>query len=289
MSDLNEESGYTDQGRKVAGHWSNLAVTYAGALKSLEAKGIAADEVKVEDLHALDMIHMGGLAATDILAKFAGVTSASRVLDVGCGVGGPARRVASKFGASVWGVELSETLYQTAVKFTELVALQNQVKFKQGSALSLPFGDDMFDILIMQHVAMQISEKNQLFKELSRVMTQGGRLAMHEIFAGEGDLYYPLPWATEPSMSALEPFPECSERLSAIGFNVGEFVDHSEDGRKFHEVTIEKFDAALNQNKGAQGLSTEAIRARRAASVAMEKNLRTGSLRVGMMVARKGK
>lgn len=297
MSESREGSGLTssgirrltDQGRKVADHWSRLAVTYEGALQSLEEKGIAADAVKVEDLHALDMIHMGGLAATDSLAFMAGIDSGHRVLDVGCGVGGPARRVASKLGAAVWGLELSETLYQTAVKFTDLVGLQKRVQFRQGSALSLPFGDGEFNVVMMQHVAMQISEKDQLFGELTRVVKPGGCLAMHELFAGEGEIYYPLAWASEPSMSALEPFSECSARLSRAGFGVGKFVDHSEDGRTFHEANIEAYNTALSRNEGVQGLSTEVVEARLLASVAMEKNLRTGSLKVGMVVSRKSR
>ncbi len=289
MSESSQGSGVTNQGRRVADHWSRLAVTYEGALQFLEKKGVAADAIKVEDLHELDMIHMGGVAATDTLASMAGIATGHRVLDVGSGVGGPARRMANKHGAEVWGMELSETLYQTAVKLTKLVGLDRQVRFKQGSALVLPFCDGEFDAVIMQHVAMQISEKDQLFGELTRVVKPGGCLAMHELFAGEGELHYPLAWATEPSMSALEQFSECSERLSRAGFAINEFVDHSEDGRKGHEAKIEAFNVALSRDEGTQGLSTEVIEARLRASVAMERNLRTGSLRVGMVVSRKGK
>jgi len=110
---------------------------------------------------------------------------------------------------------------------------------------------------------------------------------MHELFAGKGELHYPLAWASEPSMSALETISECSARLSRAGFDVGEFVDHSEDGRKFHEVNIEAYKAALSRNEGAQGLSTEVVKARLSAAEAMERNLRTGSLKVGMVVSRK--
>jgi hypothetical protein len=91
MSESNDGSGVTAQGRRVADHWSKLAITYEGALRTLEQQGIAVDKVEVEDLHALDMIHMGGLAATDALATMAGIAGGHLVLDVGCGVGGPAR------------------------------------------------------------------------------------------------------------------------------------------------------------------------------------------------------
>jgi hypothetical protein len=76
---------------------------------------------------------------------------------------------------------------------------------------------------------------------------------------------------------------------SRAGFDVGEFVDHSEDGRKFHAASIEAYNTALSSNKGSQGLSTEVVEARLLASVAMERNLRTGSLKVGMVVSRKSR
>ena len=287
MSDSGQTTKFTDQGRQVADHWSRLAVTYEGALQSLEKRGIAATAVKPEDLHGLDMIHMGGVAATDELADMASVRAGDRVLDVGSGVGGPARRMANKYGADLWGVELSETLCETAIKLTELVGLEGQVHFKHGSALNLPFDDDEFDAVTMQHVAMQISEKKQLFSELTRVVKPGGCLALHELFAGEGELHYPLAWAIEPSMSALESISECSERLSKSAFFAGGFIDHSEDGWKFHETNIEAYNSAFSRNEGTQGLSTEVVEARLRASVAMERNLRTGSLKIGMLVSRK--
>ena len=277
----------TEQGRKVAEHWSRLAVTFEGALRSLEDRGIAPGQARAEDLHAVDMIHMGGLAATDALALMAGITPGLCVLDIGSGVGGPARRIANQFGASVSGIELSEVLHDTAVRLTRLVGLAQDVRLVQGSALALPFPDGGFDVAMMQHVAMQISEKAQLFAEAARVVKPGGCLALHELFAGEGALHYPLPWATEPAMSALETLPTCIERLSRLGFEVGEFVDQSGEGRRFHLANIAAYDRALASGAGALGLAKDATEVRRAASLAMERNLGSGSIRVGMIVARK--
>lgn len=277
----------TDQGRKVADHWSRLAITYEGALKWLESNGIAPDKAGADDLHSIDMIHMGGLAATDALAVMAGIAAGQRVLDVGSGVGGPARRIASRFGASVCGIELSGTLHETSAQLTNLVGLTAKVQLVNGSALSLPFDDGEFDAVVMQHVAMQISEKDELFGELARVVKPGGCLALHELFAGEGELHYPLPWATEPSMSALEMLPACVDRLSRLGFDVGNFIDRSDEGRRFHLANIDAYDGALAENQGAHGLPRVVVEARRAASVAMERNLGFGAIRVGMIVVRK--
>ncbi|MGK7870428.1 class I SAM-dependent methyltransferase [Falsiroseomonas sp. E2-1-a20] len=280
----------TEQGRRVATHWSRLAVTPEGARRALEARGIDPAAARPEDLHAVDMIHMGGLTATDTLAELAGIGPGQLVLDAGSGVGGPARRLASRFGARVTGVELSETLHRTAIDLTRLVGLEEKVRLLQGSILSLPFDDASFDAVILQHVAMQISEKGRLFSELARVIRPGGCLALHEIFAGSpssgpGELHYPLPWATDPGMSALETLPECRSRLAALGLAPGDFLDQSEAGRRFHAASIAAYDRA--EGPGSLGLSAQAMQARRAASVATERNLAEGLLRVGMMVARR--
>lgn len=277
--------GLTAQGKKVADHWSSLAVTYEGAIAALEKSNIDLACVTADNLHSMDMLHMGGLTATDELARLAGLREGHRVLDVGCGLGGPARRFANKFGAIVIGIELSRRLFETAQALTNLVKLEDKVEICHASALSLPFENSTFDVVSMQHVAMQISEKDLLFGELARVLLSGGRLAMHEIFSGLGQLHYPLAWATEPSMSALEPLSDCVKRLSRLGFKVADFVDRSEESCRYHKKSIEHFDAALAENGGVQGLPLEVVQKRRAASIAMEKNLRTGSLKVGMLIA----
>ncbi|MCB1481187.1 MAG: methyltransferase domain-containing protein [Rhodobiaceae bacterium] len=275
----------TEQGRKVAAHWSGLAITYEGAVEVLRAAGIDPAAARAEDLHAIDMIHMGGLAATDALAQQAGISPGERVLDVGAGVGGSSRRFADRYGAIVTSVELSETLARTAERLNELVGLSSKVTVMNASALSLPVESANFDVVVMQHVAMQIAEKDQLFGELSRALAPGGRLALHEIFSGEGELRWPLAWATDPSMSALEPLESAMARLRGLGLSPGEFVDESELGQHFHLNVIERWGPAADANKTASGLAPEVLKKRVAASRAMEHNLRVGSLRVGRLVA----
>jgi SAM-dependent methyltransferase len=281
------DDAVTAQGRKVAAHWSRLAVTYEGAFTALAEAGIDVKAVRPEDLHALDMIHMGGLSATDALAEQAAITPGLRVLDVGAGVGGPARRFADRYGATVTAVELSKTLADTAERLTRLVGLSAKVKVVNASALALPVEDASHDVVVMQHVAMQIAEKERLFGELARVLAPGGRLALHEIFAGDGELQWPLAWATEPSMSALEPLDAAISRLNGLGLATGPFVDESESGRRFHEDIIDRWGSAADAGQSADGLSPEVLKQRVAASRAMEHNLRVGSLKVGRLIATK--
>jgi ubiquinone/menaquinone biosynthesis C-methylase UbiE len=281
-------AGTTPQGQMVAAHWARLSLTVDGAMQTLQAQGIAPEQATADDLHAMDMNHMGGLAATDALAEMAHLQPGQQVLDVGAGVGGPARRMAHKYGAHVWGVELSEAVYQTAVALTALVGLHDQVQFAQGSALALPFADGTFDVVVMQHVAMQIAEKDQIFGECVRVLKPGGGLALHEIFAGAGGTpHFPLTWATDPAMSSLETRDAYAARLAHLGLAVGPFMDQSEEGRRFHEANIQTWRQALAQQRGAKGLSVDVTEARLRTSVSMERNLREGRLQVGMVVCHK--
>jgi ubiquinone/menaquinone biosynthesis C-methylase UbiE len=278
----------TPQGQKVAAHWATLSLTLEGALQTLRAKGIDPKDATADDLHAVDMLHMGGLAATDKLSEMAGLKPGQRVLDIGAGVGGPARRMARKYGARVRGLELSGSIHETAVALTALVRLQEQVQFAQGSALALPFEDGSFDVVVMQHVAMQIAEKDALFRECTRVLGSGGALALHEIFSGDGGApQFPLAWATDESMSSLESLDACTARLAQLGLAAGQFVDQSEAGRQYHAANMEKFRQALAQEQGAEGRSTEATATRLKTATSMERNLREKRLRVGMVVYRK--
>jgi ubiquinone/menaquinone biosynthesis C-methylase UbiE len=257
-------------------------------MQALQAAGIAPEQATAADLHRMDMNHMGGLAATDALANMAKLVPGQTVLDVGAGVGGPARRMASTYGVSVWGVELSEAVCQTAVALTALVGLHDQVQFTPGSALALPFEDEAFDVVVMQHVAMQIAEKDQLFGECVRVLKGDGVLALHEIFAGEGGPpHFPLAWATDPAMSSLETFAACAARLAHLGVQVGPFVDRSAEGRQHHEANIQAMRQALTQQAGVQGRSVEVTDVMLQTSTSMERNLREGRLQVGMVVGRK--
>jgi SAM-dependent methyltransferase len=280
--------GSTPQGERVAAHWSRLSLTVDGAMQALRSRGIAIEHATADDLHGLDMLHMGGLAATDALAEMAALQPGQHVLDVGAGVGGPARRMAHKHGARLWGVELSKSVCQTAVALTALVRLQDQVQFKQGSGLALPFADGAFDVVVMQHVAMQIAEKERLFGECVRVLKDGGVLALHEIFAGEGGPpFFPLAWATDPAMSSLETLDECSTRLARMGLRPGAFRDTSAEGQQYHLANMKAMQQALAQEEGTHGRSVDVTRMRLQTATSMERNLRERRLQVAMVVYRR--
>src|SRR5882757_9270272 len=140
-----------------------------------------------QQLGALDQFHTRGLAATAELAKLAGITADMSVLDVGSGVGGPARFLAATYGCRVAGVDLSEPFVDAARYLTGRTGQNGQVSFETASALELPFDDGHFDFVLLQHVAMNISDRAQLYREIRRVLKSGGKFASFDVVLNGGD------------------------------------------------------------------------------------------------------
>jgi sarcosine/dimethylglycine N-methyltransferase len=154
-------------------------------------------------LGALDQFHTRGLAATAELAKLAGITADMSVLDVGSGIGGPARFLAAAYGCRVTGVDLSEAFVEAARYLTERTGQNGPVAFQAASALDLPFEDGRFDVVLLQHVAMNISDRARLYREIRRVLKSGGRFATFDVVLSGGEPHYPVPWARTPATSFL--------------------------------------------------------------------------------------
>src|SRR5260221_9418385 len=142
---------------------------------ALAAHGPEGPGLPPEQLGALDQFHTRGLAATAELAGLAGITADMSVLDVGSGVGGPARFLAATYGCRVTGVDLSEPFVDAARYLTERTGLSGEVSFQTASAMELPFDDGRFDAVLLQHVAMNISARARLYREIRRTLKSGAR------------------------------------------------------------------------------------------------------------------
>jgi len=151
------------------------------------------------------------------------------LLDVGCGVGGPARYFAAK-GCQVTGIDLTEEFVRVAESLTRMLKLDSRIQFRQGSALEMPFESGMFDRASMIHVGMNIENKNGLFREVARVLKPGGRFGIFDIMRhGDGAVDFPVPWAVKPKTSFLASVDDYRRALEAVGFR----VDHQRDRRDF--------------------------------------------------------
>jgi SAM-dependent methyltransferase len=141
-----------------------------------------------------------------------------RVLDVGSGLGGPARFIAENFGCFVTGVDLSEAFVEAARYLTERTGQTDHVTFKVGDALDLPVNTGEFDIAIQQHVAMNIADRPALYREMYRILKPGGRFAIYDVILTGGDPIYPLPWATSAEGSFLMSATDTCIRVEEAGF-----------------------------------------------------------------------
>jgi SAM-dependent methyltransferase len=207
----------TDTTTKVREHYSATGLTdrIKSALATITPES---QTLTVAQLAPLDQFHTRGILATAELAGAAGLDSSTRVLDLGCGVGGPARYLAATFGCKVTGVDLSPSFIDAAVYLTERCGLAGRVMFQLGDALHLPFRDAAFDVVFLQHVAMNVEDRAALYGEVRRILAPGGRFATYDLVLRNGDVVYPAPWARDASASFLLSEGDTRTALEEVGF-----------------------------------------------------------------------
>ncbi len=193
---------------------------------AFEKLDISPEEVTREDLANLDEIHIRGLEATLELAKLADFKPGMRVLDVGSGVGGPARTLAAEFGCEVVGLDMVGEFCHAAEMLTEWVGLVDLVSFHEGDMRAMPFDDAEFDLVFTQHTVMNVADKAELFVEFRRVLKPPGGLLVYEV-CGDDDkaLHYPVPWAGGTDISFLTTADELRGLITTNGFSEKHWTD----------------------------------------------------------------
>ncbi len=205
---------------QVASHYARHDIQRA-ILDALTAAGKDVEALAVADLAPVDEFHLGWLPATVELGRALGLRPGLRLLDLGSGLGGPARHFADAHGCLVTGIDLTEDYVRVAEALTRRCGLADRVAFRQASALALPFAAGSFDAASLIHVGMNIADKAALFAEARRVLRPGGRFAVYEVMrAAEGAIAYPTPWAAGPETSFVEPAAVYRQRLADAGFTI---------------------------------------------------------------------
>jgi ubiquinone/menaquinone biosynthesis C-methylase UbiE len=203
---------------RISGHygWPGLMDAIE---KELRRNGIEPQDVTVAQLAPLDNYHAFRLAGTIALATATGISAADRVLDVGGGIGGPARQLADRFGCNVTVVDLTADYCAVGETLTTWTRLTDRVSFVHASALDMPFDDAAFDVVWTQHASMNISDKDGLYREVARVVRPGGRFAFFDILAGPNQpIHFPVPWSAEASFSFLLSPGETRAQIASEGF-----------------------------------------------------------------------
>ncbi len=231
---------------RIADHYTQGSLV-AAIRQGLAKLGKTPRTATIEDLAPVDEFHIGGRRASDVFLSQLGITADTSVLDVGCGLGGACRFTASRFGAKVTGIDLTEEYLDTARELNRWVGLDARIDLHLGSALAMPFADASFDVAYMLHVGMNIADKQGLMREVARVLRPGGLFGIYDVMrAGEGDLAFPVPWATTPETSALDTPATYRAAFEAAGFKV-----IHECGR--HDFAVEHFDKLAARMKAAGG------------------------------------
>ena len=198
-------------------------------LDALRAAGREVDPLDPDDLAGLDEFHGLGRAATLTLAELAGISPGERVLDVGAGIGGPARTLAAHLGARVTALDPTRRFCALNEELCRRSRIDDRVEVLCGDARQMPIADGEFDVVWTQAVWPNIDDKQAMLSEMNRVLKDGGRLALYEVVCGpeRGELQYPVPWADGPAESFLVPAEELRRLAEAAGFARQEWVaDH---------------------------------------------------------------
>jgi ubiquinone/menaquinone biosynthesis C-methylase UbiE len=227
----------------VADHYRrrDLADTILSALRAV---GKDVDRLTIDDLAPIDEFHTGGRNATVRLAQLAEVKTGQRVLDVGCGIGGPSRYLAQTFGCAVTGIDLTAEFIAVAIMLAERTGLSGKVSYRQGNALELPFADASFDLVWSQNAVMNIEDRARLYGEMRRVLKTSGRLAIQDVAAGPGgEPYYPAPWAHDASISFLMTPQRTRELLEQAGFRVTHWIDSTAEALRQYRARAQAIGA----------------------------------------------
>jgi len=205
--------------KTIADHWAKGDV-YARIVSALGEMSKSLDAVTLEDLAPVDHFHARGFPATVELADRLPIKAGQHIVDIGCGLGGPARYIAKRFQCKVSGLDITQPFVEAGNRLTSLLRMEDQVTIRQGDGQRLPYGDATFDGAYTQHVTMNVSNRPSFFSEAHRVLKSGAFFALTEHGLGpNGDPHYPLPWSEDGSGAYLVAPSETRALLETAGFD----------------------------------------------------------------------
>ncbi len=216
-----------DVQQTVRSHYSREGLAEV-VLEAVAAGGADLDHLRPDDLGGADQLHLGGPAATTYLLDQLVLGPGTPLLDVGGGLGGPARMAAARWGCPVVSVDLSPDFVEAARTLTARVGLADRVEHRLGSGDRLDLATGSFSRAMMLHVGMNLPDKATVFSEVRRVLADGGLFGLFEqVRTGPGALIYPLPWAEDETSSFVVDVETLASALTSAGFVVEEVEDRT--------------------------------------------------------------
>ena len=219
-------------GMRIIDFYDRHPISEGQVLDAVRRARGSADALTADDLYPFDQDHYGGLGAVDALARRAGITAASRVLDICAGLGGPARFLASRHGCRVVGVELNPGRAAGMERLTRRVGLRHAVSVVRGDATALPFGAGRFNACVSQEALLHVADKAAVLTEARRVLVAGGRLAFSDWIAhpGLGDVERSRleDWMAAVTLQSLDGY---RALLGRVGFRGVEAEDLTDEWR----------------------------------------------------------
>jgi SAM-dependent methyltransferase len=233
------ESDMSDA-KAIADHWGKGDV-YGLIVSALNRMSKPLEGLTVEDLAPVDHFHARGFPATVELADRLPIEPGQHILDIGCGLGGPARYMAKRFQCSVSGLDITAPFVEAANKLTALLGMERQVKIEHGDGQRLPYLDASFDGAYTLHVTMNVADRPAFFSEAHRVLKPGAFFALTEHGMGpKGELHYPVPWSEDGSGAWLVTPSETRAILEKTGFEEIAVVDTGAEYVAGYKMAIEK-------------------------------------------------
>lgn len=207
----------------------------------LRAAGKDPARPTVDDLAPVDEFHSRGREATEELAGLLPEGIDGEVLDIGSGLGGPARCLAATRDLRVAGIDLTPEYVEVAAELSRRCGLADRVRFQVADALDLPFPPASFAAACTQHAAMNIADKAGLYAGVARVLRPGAPFVVHDILQGAGGaLRYPTPWSADGSTSFLVDLAALRDLLAGAGFAVAEVRERGAESLAWFEARAAK-------------------------------------------------